>query len=227
MTRRRLIGLAGLIVLAGTVPGIATPAPGISPKLASCPGGPPAVAVDIGHDLTAKGAQSARGRGEFHFNRELAHSIAAALARAGARPVLINAEGDRLSLKARVEQINRTNPALLLSVHHDSVQPHFLQTWEVNGQTLDYSDRFSGFSLFVSRRNPQASASEQFARAIGEQLTSKGLRPSLHHAEPIKGENRPLLDSTLGVYAFDGLAVLRGTRAPAVLLEAGCDQASQ
>lgn len=36
--------------------------------------------------------------------------------------------------------------------------------------------------------------------------------PSLHHAEPIHGENRELLDTTLGIYRFDDLTVLKKTR---------------
>ena len=45
--------------------------------------------------------------------------------------------------------------------------------------------------------------------------------PSLHHAEPIKGEGRPIVDPALGVFRFDGLSVLKSAQVPAVLLEAG------
>ena len=48
-----------------------------------------------------------------------------------------------------------------------------------------------------------------------------GREPSLYHAEPIAGENRPLLDRRLGVHRFDGLAVLKTATMPAVLVEAG------
>lgn len=48
-----------------------------------------------------------------------------------------------------------------------------------------------------------------------------GEKPSLYHAEPIAGENRPLLDRRLGVHRFDGLAVLKTATMPAVLVEAG------
>ena len=47
--------------------------------LLSCPLATPVVAqevaVDIGHTLAAHGATSARGRGEFYFNRDLAQAL--------------------------------------------------------------------------------------------------------------------------------------------------------
>ena len=52
-------------------------------------------------------------------------------------------------------------------------------------------------------------------------LVAAGEKPSLYHAEPIAGENRPLLDRRLGVHRFDGLAVLKTATMPAVLVEAG------
>ena len=213
------VGAMLVIALATTGAPEAGAAP--PPMLGSCPGGSPRIVIDIGHGLGNPGSQSARGRPEFLFNRDLAHAIAAALARAGGHPLLFNEEGADLSLAARVATINQLRPSLLLSVHHDSVQPQYLEAWEVDGRKLDFSDRFAGYSLFVSRKNHFPAESERFARLIGEELTATGLQPSLHHAESITGENRPLLDARLGLYAYDGLAVLRGTVAPAVLLEAG------
>lgn len=206
----------GLLWLTAVAPSTAA-----GPSLAGCPGGPPAIVVDVGHSIAEPGAVSARGKPEFAFNAPLAHAVAAALARAGAWPRLINEDGAKISLGERVALINRVRPDLVLSIHHDSVQPQYLQRWTVGGRALDYSDRFSGFSVFVSARNRAAADSRRFAAALGEALLAAGLTPSLHHAEPIPGEGRPLLDARLGLYAYDGLAVLKGAAAPAVLLEAG------
>jgi hypothetical protein len=52
-------------------------------------------------------------------------------------------------------------------------------------------------------------------------LTERGLAYSAHHAEPIRGEGRQLIDKALGIYRYDQLFVLRFNAAPAVLLEAG------
>jgi N-acetylmuramoyl-L-alanine amidase len=221
MSRRWLARAAAWLAAGHLV--VAAPAarPAKAAALAECPGGPPVIVLDVGHGLDEPGAISARGKPEFAFNLALAHSLAAALTRAGAWPKLINDRGARISLAERVRLIEQAKPQVVLSIHHDSVQPQYLERWVHQGRSLDFSDRFAGFSLFVSRRAPAAAASERLAGKLGEALVSRGLTPSLHHAEPIPGENRPLLDARHGVLAFDGLAVLKGSRVPAVLIEAG------
>jgi len=52
-------------------------------------------------------------------------------------------------------------------------------------------------------------------------MRRQGLTPTLHHAEPIKGENRELVNPDLGIYRFDDLIVLKSAAMPAVLLECG------
>src|SRR5262245_55272444 len=116
----------------------------------------PLIAVDVGHFLAEPGATSARGRPEFEFNRELALAIRAALAARGLRVILVGADGNMSVLSRRAAAAR--GAALLVSVHHDSVQPHYLAQWEDGGETRLYSDRFAGFSLFVSRRNRQLAA---------------------------------------------------------------------
>jgi N-acetylmuramoyl-L-alanine amidase len=84
-----------------------------------------------------------------------------------------------------------------------------------------YSDRFAGFSLFVSRESRTWRHSLKCASAIGAALVKAGFKPSLYHADPVVGENRQFADKTNGVHYFDHLAVLRHATMPAVLLEAG------
>jgi N-acetylmuramoyl-L-alanine amidase len=48
-----------------------------------------------------------------------------------------------------------------------------------------------------------------------------GEKPSLYHATPIQGENRPLIDKRLGVHEYDDLIVLKTAPIPAVLVEIG------
>ena len=52
-------------------------------------------------------------------------------------------------------------------------------------------------------------------------LKNIGLKPTLHHSEPIKGENRILLDNGLGIYEFNKMTVLRTAEMPAILVECG------
>jgi N-acetylmuramoyl-L-alanine amidase len=180
------------------------------------------VAVDIGHTRMAPGATSARGVPEFEFNRVLANEVVSALKADGfTGAFLINGDGRIGSLAERTRLALSGDADLFLSIHHDSVQPHYLETWTVNGRRARYSDRFSGYSLFVSANNRQFDRSLRAAVEIGKAFRARGLEPALHHAEPIRGENRPLLDPRLGIYRFDDLLVLERTSMPAVLVEAG------
>ena len=181
----------------------------------------PLIAVDVGHSLARPGAISARGRPEFAFNRELALVVEQALRERGFRIRMIGERGDADDLAARTASAADAGADFLLSIHHDSVQPQYLETWMMDGREQRRTDRFSGYSLFVSRKNPQPDASLVCAQAIGEALRADGQAPSLHHAEPIRGENRPLADATNGIYFFDDLIVLRTARSPAVLVEVG------
>ena len=110
---------------------------------------------------------------------------------------------------------------LFISIHHDSVQPRYLSSWESDGETFQYSDMFAGFSLFVSRLNSHTEASLKCASAIGAALRGAGFTPSRYHADPIVGENRPFADEANGVHYFDNLAVLKTASIPALLFEAG------
>ncbi len=179
----------------------------------------PTIALDIGHSSANPGAVSARGRGEFYFNRDLAVQMAGCLEDQQFDVRTINLDGTAAGLDVRSAQASGTD--FLLSVHHDSVQPHYLKTWMFRDEPRHHSERFAGFSLFVSRRNPEPERSLACATALGTSLRAAGFTPSLHHAEPIAGENRPLADAANGVYYFDDLVVLRTAAQAAVLLEAG------
>ena len=194
------------------------------PALAQRPGCDPAglrVALDVGHSRASPGATSARGAPEFDYNWRLALAVGAALGHQGFPTLLIGETGAPIRLEERTRLAREGGAGLFLSLHHDSVQPHYLLDWTVDGRTRRYSDRFRGFSLFVSGATGQAAPSRAFAGLLGDALLATGLTPSLHHAEPIPGEGRPLLDARIGLHRFDQLAVLRTAAMPSVLLEAG------
>jgi N-acetylmuramoyl-L-alanine amidase len=180
------------------------------------------IAIDVGHTPEAPGATSARGIPEFAFNMALGRDAVAALGKAGfpAHRIVVSGRGSE-QLTRRVAQANALSPALVISIHHDSVQEKHLEAWRFAGQPRRYSDRFSGFSLFVSRASRHFPESLAFAQELGRSLTASGLRSSPHHAEDIPGENREILDADHGVFEFGNLRVLKETGAPAVLLEAG------
>lgn len=181
----------------------------------------PLIAIDVGHSKLRPGAISARGKPEFEFNAELARVIRQTLSSRNVRNFLIGDNGTVVDLQGRTSTASIEGATFFLSVHHDSAQPQYLDTWEWQGIKRRYGDQFSGFSLFVSRKNPQGEVSLKCARMIGAALKQGGLSPSAHHAEHISGENREWADQSAGVYYFDDLVVLKTAKMPAVLIEAG------
>ena len=177
------------------------------------------IAIDVGHYRERPGVISARGRPEFEFNLDLAHALAAALEARGDATRLIGADGGMRDLWRRPRAAGKAD--LFISVHHDSTRLKHQMTWTHEGAERNYSDRFAGFSLFVSRANPGRDKALRCASRIGARLRQAGFSPSLYHADPVLGENRPFADRDNGVHYFDHLAVLRRAVIPAVLFEAG------
>lgn len=174
----------------------------------SCAASAAVVAVDVGHSLVRPGSTSASGRPEFEYNRVLAGDVIVQLMALGINAKAVGLNGETDSLAARSKAAKGAD--LFLSIHHDSVQPQYLPV----------ADRFAGYGVFASRKNSDPEASLGCSRAIADQMLAIGRTPSLHHAEPIKGENRPLADARRGVYWFDDLVVLKTATQPAVLVEA-------
>jgi N-acetylmuramoyl-L-alanine amidase len=182
----------------------------------------PRIALDIGHSIKHPGAYSARGVGEYYFNRTIAEALLRSLKKSGeVEAFIINAQGKPISLAERTRQAAHKGATLFLSIHHDSVQRRYLKEWDVDGKTHLYSDNFSGFSVFVSRKNRKFAQSLEFVRLLGEAMIARGFSPTLHHAEKIPGESRNLIDKDLGLYEFDDLVVLKTAAVPAALLECG------
>jgi N-acetylmuramoyl-L-alanine amidase len=182
----------------------------------------PLVVIDAGHDPAQPGAVSVRGIGEVEYNDRLAGLIEQRLVRAGFRVLLTRRPGEERDLEARAAGASAARPWLLLSVHHDSAQPRLLEPVEREGRTVQRTTSpVRGFSLFVSGAGESAARSRQVAEALGRRLLALGRPPALHHAEPIPGEGRELLDARLGIYRFDELKLLRLAACPTVLLEAG------
>lgn len=177
------------------------------------------IAVDVGHYLKNPGVISARGIPEFEYNLQLAREVSESLRRAGHKTILIGDDGMAESLGSRAPRASGMD--LFISIHHDSVQPHYLSNWQHEGETRNYSDRFSGYSVFVSRLNPRLARSLECASAIGAEMRKSGFAASRYHAETIPGENRPFADEANGVHYFDNLAVLKTASIPALLFEAG------
>ena len=180
------------------------------------------IAIDVGHSAQRPGAISARGATEYSFNTALARVLLHTLQERGFPGAFLLDSGDaRRSPAQRARLAQKRNAAILLSIHHDSVQPHYLKPWVFQGSPLKMCNVFQGYSLFYSEKNPLPEQSLALAQALGTALRAAGFTPSAHHAEPIPGENRPFVDPVRGIYRFDDLIVLKTADAPAVLFEAG------
>jgi N-acetylmuramoyl-L-alanine amidase len=182
------------------------------------------IVLDVGHTSKSEGAISARNMPEFAFNLHLARRIEEELKASGfAGTKLLVTEGNaRSSLVKRVAVANSLPADLFLSIHHDSVPNKLLEDWEFEGKKLHFSDRFSGYSVWVSRRNPEFKTSLSFAELLAREMKAQGLDYAHQYTQAIMGHyQHPILNKETGVYSYDELVVLRKTRMPAVLLEAG------
>lgn len=180
------------------------------------------IAIDIGHTRNNAGATSARGVGEFYFNQNIARLLLEKLLASGFNSAfIINESGNDIALKERTQQAYEKNSQLFISIHHDSAQEKYLSTWQYKGEKYFYTEKFSGYSMFISKDNSLYKDSLAFSTLLGEKLLSHKFTPTLHHAEKIKGENRELLDKKHGIYNFPELAVLRTAKMPAILFECG------
>jgi N-acetylmuramoyl-L-alanine amidase len=182
------------------------------------------IVLDVGHTAKSEGAISARNVPEFAFNLHLARRIEEKLKAAGfAGTKLLVTEGNaRRSLVKRVAAANDLPADLFLSIHHDSVPNKLLEDWEFEGKKRHFSDRFSGYSVWVSRNNPDFKTSLSFAELVAKEMKAQGMDYAHQYTQAIMGRyQHPLLNKETGVYSYDELVVLRKTRMPAVLLEAG------
>jgi N-acetylmuramoyl-L-alanine amidase len=182
------------------------------------------IVLDVGHTAESKGATSARNVAEFVFNLRLARRIEEKLKAEGfAETRLLLTEGKaRPSLAKRVAAANDLHANLFFSIHHDSVPNSLLEDWEFEGKKSHFSYRFSGYSVFVSRNNPDFKTSLSFAELVAKEMKAQGLQYAQQYTLAIMGRyQHPLLNEETGVYSYDQLFVLKSTRMPAVLLEAG------
>jgi N-acetylmuramoyl-L-alanine amidase len=135
--------------------------------------------------------------------------VKAELEKRGLGVRLIGERGDYAVLHERTRDARGAD--LFISIHHDSVKQRLLPR----------AGEFSGYSLFVSRLNPQEKQSVFCASTIGRRMREAGFIPSRYHADAVLGESRPFADKENGVHYYDNLAVSKTASMPALLVEAG------
>jgi len=169
------------------------------------------IVVDTGHTPSQPGATAASGRNEYYFNLDMSNAVSQQLLNRRDAVYRVSADGKPISLGARSTRF--PNSDLFLSIHNDSIPKPYM----ASGQQRS----FAGYSVFVSEKNKNFSKSYRCAQSIAIALQDAGEKPSLFHSMAIKGENRPLLDSKLGIHRYDDLIVLKTAPVPAVLVEIG------
>src|SRR5690606_5363946 len=103
-----------------------------------------------------------------------ARVIAGVLEKAGAKVILINADGAVTGLADRAVIAGKEKADCFISVHHDSVNDKYLQNWVHEGVTRPYADNFRGYSVFASGKNAKADRSREIALAVGGALFDSG-----------------------------------------------------
>jgi N-acetylmuramoyl-L-alanine amidase len=182
------------------------------------------VVVDVGHTVDVPGAMSARGVPEYTFNLQLARDVKQALVDAGFEQtvLLITGTAPWRGLFERAARANAMHANLFIAIHHDSVPDSLKQTWEYAGQKNEYDDDYPGYALFISNENADPAGSLLFGSMLGHELERRNLHYTPHYTLALMGHRRRILvDAEAGVYRYDQLIVLRTTKMPAVLLEAG------
>src|SRR5215472_16380425 len=182
------------------------------------------VVVDVGHTVDVPGAMSARGVPEYAFNLQLARDVKQALLDAGFEQtvLMITATAPWRGLFERAVRANAMHANLFIAIHHDSVPDNLKHEWEYAGQKNEFNDDYPGYALFISNDNADPAGSLLFGSMLGRELEHRGLHYTPHYTLALMGHRRRILvDAEAGVYRYDQLIVLRQTRMPALLLEAG------
>ncbi|HEY2243076.1 MAG TPA: N-acetylmuramoyl-L-alanine amidase [Xanthobacteraceae bacterium] len=190
----------------------------------NCPRSTFRVVVDVGHTLDVPGAMSARGVPEYAFNLQLAREVKQALVDAGFEQavLLITGSAPWRGLFERAARANAMHADLFIAIHHDSVPDNLKQIWEYAGQKNEFNDDYPGYAIFISNDNADRAGSLLFGSMLGHELERRSLHYTPHYTLALMGHRRRILvDAEAGVYRYDQLIVLRQTRMPAVLLEAG------
>jgi N-acetylmuramoyl-L-alanine amidase len=223
-TKPVLAALAAAVLISAALPARSAEKGPPAEKSNACEPAAFRVVLDVGHTVAVPGADSARGVPEYTFNLQLTDAIKQALDTAGFTKTvrLITATRPYAGLFERAARANELHADLFIAIHHDSVPDKLIEKWEYNGEKHQFSDRFRGYSIFVSAANADLKGSLAFGHLLGSELQARGMHYTPHYTLPLMGHYRhQLVDADAGVYRYDQLVVLRNTRMPAVLLEAG------
>ena len=136
------------------------------------------VVLDVGHSPKQAGSTAANGYPEYTYNLSMVNSIEYFLKSRHVQVLRSSVNEDKVSVVQRATRYPNAN--LFISVHHDSIPTELTK----------YKNQLKGFSIFVSKKNPEYGKSLKCANLIGQNLKSIGESPSTYHGMNIPGENK-------------------------------------
>jgi N-acetylmuramoyl-L-alanine amidase len=145
-----------------------------------------AVAIDVGPHCEPPAPSWCEGARVRVLTRPWPRSPGrAARERLLSRSCLIGERDSPIGLQERAAIAQRSGAHVFVSIHHDSVQPRYLERWTFEGRAQEHTTDARGFSLFVSAANRFFAASKELA-FIGSELRASR-RPSVHYASQSRG----------------------------------------
>ena len=123
------------------------------------------------------------------FNLKFADAIRHALLDAGFDKTvrLITTTAHVRGLLERATRANEMHADLFIAVHHNSVPENLIEKWEYQGEERKFSDRFTGYSIFISQDNGDRDGSLEFGQLLGTALQARGLAYTPHYTLALMG----------------------------------------
>ena len=167
------------------------------------------IVLDAGHTPENSGAMGINGKTEYSYNLNMVNTLSEKITKQhGVMAEKVSINENKITLAERPNRYIKSD--LFVSIHHDSI-PTVLNPMR---------DKLHGYSVFVSKKNPQYEKSLACAKIVAKNLKAMGREPSTYHGWAIMGESKKLLDKN-GVYQYDNLVVLKSAKMPALLIEIG------
>lgn len=167
------------------------------------------VVLDVSQSQAKPGTVSSRGEHEWTYNRMLAVDLQAVLRARGYLTSLVmvdDSAASDMSVKDRVRAFEGAH--LVVSLAHEPMPIKYYSYWSAPGRRTAYTDKFSGYSISVSRhaQNPDGVIC---ASAVGMALRLSGFKPSGYLLEQSGfGDSSRLVADKDGPVYFNDLSLL-------------------
>lgn len=181
------------------------------------------VVIDVTQSKAKPGTTTAYGESEWNFNRVIAADLEQALRSHRMRTRLVLADGATSTDLSNNERLKEFSGAdLVISIAGEAMPNQFYRFWNVSGHRTAYVDRFTGYSVSVSR-SAQSPLSLLCGSAVATALNMSGYASSDHLLEGVISGDKStaIADSDGPVYFNESYTPLKNSPYPIIMLEAG------